>query len=477
MVTAREALTHSVMCHQLVSFLAFSVVIPSSYSLSQALGQLARWSGLLIGIGKSMVLLGGGAVWLWLRFDPEGWRNARSIYVGCVAMQTCALIAYAWIVMQLPDHGLVESTDSQFLSSALLVCRAIHGIFDGPLMLLHSNLLAIVTPNSEKTAVFTRLRYMGLLGLGWGPMMSSMCGNAFHTRRWSIAAPMVLTAAFSCLVGIYIILAFPSKVFSASEAESQSSNVEASMEDETASEQASLMNQIRTTSSNLDSAPLSLSWNHLMMLGLSISSQCVRDFNASSTFSGTSMIFETEFHWSPRTVGLAVGACFLMAIPYVALHRVSKKHLSEESWMRFFAAITILFSTPLYPGFGSDFSLPEAMAVFLSNAFVAPALTLYGGAVDGISISSLSAYPEWRNDFLFARQTSIDLIGRGFGPPFARHVLQLEGRHTYAIDQIMLSLLLLVLTEAMLFVNDAHRRQQKDVGETVCYGSTCTSDV
>merc|ERR1719160_620606 len=101
--------------------LMFTIVIPESYSLTKTLGGSAALSGLIVGIVTVCVGIPNIIFWVWMRINPEIWREARKIFFFSGFLLLLATSIYLCAVVAIDLHLGRDS----FLFAMVILARCI----------------------------------------------------------------------------------------------------------------------------------------------------------------------------------------------------------------------------------------------------------------------------------------------------------------------------------------------------------------
>ena len=101
-------------------FVVFTVVVPSSYDMVEALGRGASFSGLMIGIHMLGCALGSLSMSVYLRLWPDTWRKPHSIMIVSFGMHCVGLSLYTYV-----GHHVDTGGSSKGLEYLLLGARTI----------------------------------------------------------------------------------------------------------------------------------------------------------------------------------------------------------------------------------------------------------------------------------------------------------------------------------------------------------------
>merc|ERR1712130_41147 len=151
------------------------------------------------------------------------------------------------------------------------------------------------------------------------------------------------------------------------------------------------------------------------------------------------MILEEDYSWSQSLIGVVVGVCFLVVLPFRLLFSCVETKISLPNRIRLLQMFCIVGSILLYPG-----SIPRhpVASLVLADSILFPAFMLVSGLAQGLIMTF--AMP---NGYLLSENNMIPLtgilvaVGRFLGPPMARWAIDNGGQDHYAMQQIILTIL------------------------------------
>jgi len=408
-------------------------IVPESYDLMLALGQGATVSGSLIG---SSWCLSAMAVIVIRSMENRLPLSAWKPMNACTLLLSIStIIAFGCLSLD----GLNKTASVDRIAKQLFIVRAIMSLFNG--MYLLQSLVALgSTPKIEMVSFNKTKMGVKTLGMGVGPLLSSMVASIERTRD-----PFVLVAAVSYLMaGLFagMLLLFQLSTLSDHqklintklEVDHKGSWQEA---DHSGSCQLLAADGIDEAADELAAERLPLEQRNRTMV-LSAIYGIERTCMASALEAATSMILEVEFNWSTRDAGWAVGIVFLGTVPYMLFGENFKSYMriGEIKWMVLCALSSVLACLALFP-----FSTKLTTVILTADCFIFANGYLANGIVDGLAFRSCSDDTCFStSQYLLAQAISQMALSRPFGPILARFLVDIGGRGCYALGQLVLSI-------------------------------------
>ena len=384
---------------QFLGALSFTVVLPQAAQLSWALGQDDAFSGALIGAFTQGNCLGRLPMWILIRFRAELWRHARLTLLsllGLVLLSTATFAAVGFVASRNASTGWG-------LSWLLLGSRTMSGAGFGACAQLFQYSLNMMIPLEERPEQMSRFAMANMLGIGFGPLVSSAAlffGGEGSFDSISMAQLCIALAAFFAMF-----LLWPREIEINSE-----------------------LPQLEPTRDDLQK-------RRLVVCGCLLMST-TRQLVCVALEAGTSLVLERRYGWDLQPIGVVIGLLFLGCIPLKAIHLKFKHKLSPVAWIQLLS-YTAIFSSLLLFDFIPDMSL---LTLLLADGLMFPTLYL----TDGLSVGILQQHVLPRG-FCLDANTSMLWFGLmangigGFGAWLARKTIQSHGRDSYAVQQLCIS--------------------------------------
>jgi len=433
----------------LVDNISFAIVIPDSYSLVMGLGGTPALSGISVGICKFGMAFGALLTFALMRKRPSAWQtHGRCIWLVCASLDVAGATMYAFVCWHASGHLPMKNGWSKLLLTQLLGGRLLLGMGGGMRMMMARTLICHVNDKMDRARHMEHFVFSIMLGLGLGPLISSgvktldMQFCDFEHRRFEVVGLVSLSLTCSQLV---MALRYPS------------------LDDAGIKDYGT--DRISDSDAEANEENKAIVW-------LCLAFAMVRGVVVSGMEVGTSMALETEFNWSPRWIGAAVGLAFLTSIPVKMLHNHLGYRLRPVWWMLLLLLVSLpgcccLFRVPTewLDGWDPRWSMWLQTAMLLcGDAIVFPCVFLSDGLNQGIMFQHLmNAGGLWLNvNWVSLIQTLlVDGLARSLGPPLARGAMHIHGRNHYALQQLLFTLInvLVVIFGLLPRANQLKRRR------------------
>jgi len=172
----------------------------------------------------------------------------------------------------------------------------------------------------------------------------------------------------------------------------------------------------------------------------------LRAFAVSGGEVTTAMLLEVEFGWKPCCIGIAIGTCFLACIPLSMLYTRYGAKLSVKTWIKLMLAVSMLACMLYFPASETilahfdeknqklvlSLSLLFADTLILGSFWLSDALS-QGVMMNHTQKGITSLFNQ--NNLNMLQVLLLDGLSRTIGPALARGQADLTGRHGYAVQQ------------------------------------------
>jgi hypothetical protein len=169
-----------------------------------------------------------------------------------------------------------------------------------------------------------------------------------------------------------------------------------------------------------------------VIVGALVIATC-RAYIISAVMCAASMILEEHFQWTKRSIGLAVGAAFLLSLPLKQLHSISEKHMSIAKCIAICASATGFGVLAMMLGsrMSNAWLLLAGVAIAATTVQLADALC--GGIMQQNLLPEGSIFADATHSSLYRKLFAY--FGRFLGPWLARLGLQLGGTQVFDASQ------------------------------------------
>lgn len=432
---------------------SYTLVIPDSLGVTMALGGGPAMSGAIVGIFKAAQVLGFASLWVLFSLVASAWqRYARSILLAaswiCLVGSACmAGVAFS-----------AASGDQRGCQiTLLLLARAVQGVGAGCMIIVFKTYIARTSPPDWNSLHFSRLNLSGMLGIGSGPLLSSIVHWLYGRLGGMAAFPRgdlreealsdftLICFTHFCLSLFGLILMW----WYLPQAAVVNSSGDASMQ---------ITRVSRWTREDVTQANLSTTHVKLLIFASVIFNGC-RGFLVSGLEAGSVMILNGEFGMSKIDSGFVVSVSFVGGVFLVQwlLQRRGRGALWDDRQIRVcllvaLAATPLLGSRPcqLLGGPAAGRAGCVGMLV-LANSVLFPVVVLAGSVAEGVMMDhALDEGLFTTNNILLMELVAIDGFGRSLGPVLARGNIHSYGRSIYALQQFATVLASLVMMELLV---------------------------
>jgi len=198
--------------------------------------------------------------------------------------------------------------------------------------------------------------------------------------------------------------------------------------------------------------PKEKEWNSTALLCTGLAMSAIRGFVISGLEASTAQLLMQNYGWTKEAVGIAIGCCFLNALPFKLLHGVFRTKVSLHGWIRLSAWISILGPLLMFPVVteaGKSIGIWASTTILLANAILFPVLLLGDALTSGVMLQHISPPGNWFDANYFVLYRALcSLVGRGLGPPLARMAVN-AGQFDLAMQQFVCALAFYALYEGL----------------------------
>lgn len=451
-----------VVADNFLRMLHFTSNLTEAYSLARDVGQGAVLSGLLIGSAWGLAFLGALVGW---QVAKCGHAWIRFFVVLAPWFSVVVTLVYAFGAN--PPNGLMSN---EMRVACLLTSRFVYGLG----AIIQAVLLAVagakVTPAEEMVELEMYKQCARTLGIGGGPLLSALCAILLDETDVGgrSAVPALVLSVLWAAFGFAMALQFPR--------DADAMELIQSLKEE-ADDSIGLSDHGDDDAPKSQKTETSPLMKGTMEEGLTARHQVVlfgalygieRAFIISALESATAFILETEFGYSTKNSGLAVGGTFIIALPVMLLFRPqvferSKKSgdvknggsVADMSFMKTCTGICCASSILLFSP--TSYTLLVACAIIFSSSYLASSMA------DGLALAHTAPGTLFSiENYVLVDQVAQNTVARLLGPMAARSFIQHHGgRPAYAAAQLVISFIG-VLVCHMLHHAESITRQQRN---------------
>ncbi|CAK0836109.1 unnamed protein product, partial [Prorocentrum cordatum] len=428
-----------------VSKVLFTKLIPESYAIAELCGLTPSTSGLLVSVYAGAHMIGYGVLWGMFRSGAQKLDSAElfSAYAMAAICLTIGTVGFAAVM---PHVEYLPGAWSR--GGALLLCRAIAGVGGGMMVYAALNVASSNGTLEQKRENTAWLTVASAAGAGCGPILAS----ASQSIRQIMSVD-----GFQFYDDVLLCLAVCMGVSSLRGLSRDTAEHAAFQKVQKPPEETPP--QLRAASKR------ALLWCASLC--------CIRTFVMSGAEVATALILEESASWSRVSIGLAIGAAFLLTWPVQAvldLTHFGTTAASAQVLLGGALLAALMMSRSMAAPLGSSWSLLAADTILL------PQLMVVGGYLDGIMLSLPSLAPgpgmPSQHDVQLLRGVCTDGLGRLLGPPVARWIATssgfCDGQDLYSIVQFCGIAVMIVVFKTFVFpAYDEARRwaQRGELGE------------
>jgi hypothetical protein len=426
----------------------YSIVLPDSFGLSALLSQSATYSGWIIGIYKGLSLFGLAFSLFLCSVRNKAW--IRNIYPTIVVGKTLAFVGSLMFFLVVVYRDVIP-----YANSLILFSRALSGVGYGIGMIPVELIFVYTTTPAERPAMLTSAVFNVTLGIGLGPLFASVARKLYESLTGSTDGALEtvmclpLLASSVCLVAVYWVAG----------GEEYIKLPETTM--------APTQSEIVATAGFVEQPDF---WPR--RIGIIACSVVVgiRAAICAGLEAATAMILERDYQWSLGTVGIAIGISFLLTVPGRVCFELLKDKVSIIDTIRLNMVGSLIASVFLFKQVedlfttqqgGSPLGLPFAGSVLYC------AIYQVSGLIEGIMTTFALPTGSYFtvDNVILLKLIMLDSVGRTFGPPLARMIVEAGGKENgqdcYAWQQMSMTLLATLITEAVLLRSMEHIRERR----------------
>jgi hypothetical protein len=325
----------------------------------------------------------------------------------------------------------------------LLASRAIQGVIRGIMECRIYRMFTDAVPKHELRSISMGWILSIALGTGLGPIASSLCLNymaPLFPKQLKYVVPVLV-------VGVVHIVALPAYYFLLPSAADQKECEDLLHEDQKDIPDA------RRESSIIPGMGSAVRHTGLYIL---ICGCFVFSLLLGALESATSMILETQYRWNNSATGFVVGLCMLFYVPLHFALDVASTPRDQTLLVRAGLIISLLMAFLLLPEFCAfvrdhvpladtvSSSWGCALFIILSDAIVWPLVQMCQGMVTGMALEWTDPDEEETTAQLITIAVTITYF---ISSPLSRVLIEKSGVHSYAMLQIGLCTLAIILVE------------------------------
>jgi hypothetical protein len=397
----------------------FTIVILDSYRIAVSIGMGAVYSGWLIGSLGLGMFLGCAVAWVFMRWYPHIWRSPGKIFLAALCFNFIGQTVFATSIFLISSWKSPQQVHA--LECMLIVARIITGVGTGLLEIPSRHIITHTTPPSERPEQMQRYFLWQTTGMGVGPLAAALAAVIFHFMSCSSAVAgfgvMATIAQIIPLVALGSLMCLPSLE---------------SAEDFDPPEAA---DAVEDPNGSIQSSERLVRY---AVLSCALLHACGRAFFCSSLEAATSLLFEIEFQWDPRAIGLVTSFNFLCTILFKLIHDASKEHATLSIRIRMLYSLALLGSILMIPSVCLFGRAGCAWFLLAADCIAFPCFYLVDGLMQGILYNHVfptgSLFDTNNVSLLTVFLNSV--VGRFLGPPVARWNVQRGGQFEYALWQV-----------------------------------------
>jgi len=389
-----------------------SILIPTSYELSQEMDCSAAVSGLFVGCGYLTSPLGsiGGAI----LYNRLSHRICR--LVGLVGI----FLLMAGNLIMAVTLDSVDSHDRQTMWFLIMV-RLVSGI--GKLAYVCQFMAYNITPNVDKTTLSVLVAVATNVGLCLGPFLTGVTihmqgGRDVISSVYSRTSPQVYVMAvlWACLLMTFA-FCIPT-------------DLQKFIPDNATPRSGTRGNATpRTALVALTERKAMVAHGILLAIWRSLSSGAIE--------AGSAMLLETQFHWGSRAIGFSISAVFAATVVICLIIMGMIRHgcMNDETGLVAMAGIACSGTLFLFDCWHNS----SGMQILLADVLVYPFMYCASGVADGI-VTQNTVPGTWFSleSYLGAKSAMMGLF-RFIAFPIARLTIDMGGRNHYAAMLMVLA--------------------------------------
>jgi len=397
-----------------VENLLYSCVFVDSLDFASSVFGDQSASGTIIGIHKMGTGIGTLLVFLLFTGVPNLWQSqGYNIFVGAFAVQVVAAAAFGSLSML---HVYTETGGNGYFA-AIYASRWLQGLAGGVQVACGLEQSAFLKTGLQRSIQNTRFYLGGCLGMGFGPLLSSLTTAAAHYVK--CREPVGYETTFAVCITIPLIQLpalwrLPKTMELEGEGQALATNQKEPADDPT---------------------------QRYAVVTLCLVLQVLRSMSMASFEAALSELLYTEYHWNRRATGVVTAAMMFSMLPAQIVYERLALRFSVNRAIRSLLLVALVGSVLTFAN--------DVFSLLMSALIVLPSLALSSGLIMGTM--QIHCLP---NSFVFnltgctlCSLLFSDFLGRGFGPEMARWSIAKGGQHAFGEQQLLLSSACVVLYE------------------------------
>jgi len=388
-----------------------SVFVDSLDFASSVFGDQSK-SGTIIGIHKMGTGVGTLLVFLLFSRNPTVWQtHGYEFFVGAFALQVLAALSFGFLSLL---HVYSDLGGDVYFTSIYL-SRFLQGLAGGIQVACGLEQSAFLKKGLQRSIHNTRFYLGGCLGMGFGPLLSSLSTATAHCVHCRELAGYEVTFAVCAIIPL---MQLPALVRLPKKMMFEGDQIEGSPE-----ESAEYPTQ------------------KALVISCCMALQILRSLSMASIEAALSELLYTEYHWGRRVTGIVTAVLMFSMLPAQIAYESLALRFSVNRAIRFLLLVALC---------GSGLNLcGDVFSLLLSAIIVLPSLALSSGLIMGtmqIHCIPNSYIFDLTGCTLFSLLLS-DFLGRGLGPQFARMSIARGGQHAFGEQQLLISSVCVVVFE------------------------------
>lgn len=422
------------------SLLQYSIVIPESNDVAESVGRHAAFSGKVIGAYFVGHIISMVSWYIFSKINPDGWLNyGKPLVAVSLLVNSAGAWCYSYLVV-------TRSVTPQVIAALLMSVRVLSGIGSGSFLFMNQICVITLVSRAEITGKMANFYLASVMGIGMGPLiaagMREFGESIGHCSSSLFELSPMISAVLSTVICVLVLCRYPDL------AETPASSMDT----------ARAYRYSETPSRELlelsdPEAPLKkYSLSALVFFCILLDS--VRSSVVSGLEAATAQLLQHPYGYSRRSLGTIVGCSFLVLIPAKFGHGALSWALKEATWIRLTAYVALVGAALLLHNVCDVLHLPDrglcpAMLI-LGSTILYPCLYLSSVLVVSIMVRNVSQ----SNTMAASTVTVCNVVaresGRALGPVIARFQVAQGGQDYYAMQQIALCMLFVVVFECYL---------------------------
>lgn len=394
-----------------VENLLYSSVFVDSLDFAYNLMESEAQSGFIVGIHKMGTSAGTILVFCMFILYPEIWRY-RGLSVMLAGFTTQCVGAVTFGLCGLGNVYMGASGRS--FDVVVLLARFLQGTGGGLQVAFGLMQTALLLTGLERSIQNTRFYLGACLGMGTGPLLSSLSTSSARLAH-CISKPGYEATFAVCtllpLIQLPMLRWAPKRVHGRGSA-SQGSSAQ-------------------------------YCYQRMLVIILCVILQSIRSFSSAAVEAALSQLLYTDYQLTRRWTGVITAALMFTMLPAQIFYEQLGRRFSVNRVIRFLLLMALV---------GSSLNLFESwLGLVASACLVLPSLALSSGLIMGtMQVHQIpNSYIFDLNGTTLLSLILSDLLGRGIGPVAARHSIASGGQHGFGEQQLLVSAVCIVLYEAV----------------------------